>query len=1427
MTQPSEDQNPRPGRFLIAAAVAHHTAAPDWDPPGLETARTQLVSLFTDRFNYTLIEPPGMNPTAAQLLDGLARFCRAPERRADDVVAVYFTGHGERLLHTDEHVLITADTDPAFLADAPTTDMIARKILFGTPVRRLMLILDTCYSGKGGADFAAAALTKYTHHWSENDHGAGIVVISSTQPRQLAEAGEFPRLLTAAVESLSTAGQKPQTLSVQAVVTAMNSFAPVLGWQRIGLEKVRLTGDTPPFLPNPRHRPDASGPQAWLQSSVAEDFARRRDIEFRTRLLVRAMGNQDNKGWWFTGRHTALTDITTWLTNPDTHDSLLAVTGDPGSGKTAVLGLIAALTDSDYHHSVPRTILDLPAAAVPPVGVVDVVIYAQNLTTEHIRDRIAAAAHLNAEPPEHLGNQLSTRTEPLTVLIDALDEATDPQQLITKLLRPLLDHAGPGLRVLVGTRPYLLERLGTDRQRSIDLDSDRYADHDALTAYAVRGLVDAVPDTIYLTQPPTVIRAVADAIAERAGDCFLVARIVAATLSATPTLPDPTDPAWRRGLPRLPGEAMRDDLESRLGPDADKARALLLPLAFAQGQGLPWEDLWAGLASALAGVDYTDADLIWLRRTAGSYVVEATEAGRSVYRLYHQALADHLTSNTDTRSIHAQFVEVLRRRVPVTTDGHRDWARAHPYTLAHLATHAARADLIDEMVADIDYLVHADPSPLLDALRFARSDTARLSRSVYRCSADRHRHLPPARRRHILAVDAARFAATGPLRELNAGLEWPVQWATGGQVHHAHRATLTGHTNPVEAIACSGIDGQPVAVTSSNGDSDDTTIRLWDLNTGAERAIRVDHTDRVNAMACSRIDGRLVAITGGWDPTVRVWNLDSGTVRARLTGHTDAVHAVVCTTIESRPVALTGSSDNTVRVWNLDTETARDVLTGHTSSVAAVACTAIDGNLVAVTGSWDHTVRVWDLTTATQRAVLTGHTGFVVAVACTTIDEHPIAVTGSWDYTVRVWDLTTATERAVLRGHTSVVTSVVCLHVDGNPVAVTGSHDGTVRVWDLGTSTEHTVLTTTGSVYAIASTSIDGAPVVVTGNLDHTARVWDLSTLWTEHSERPGHDNWVGAIACTAIDGDPVAVTTSYQSLRVWDLDTGNERAAFTSRLILDSPMACAAIDGSPVAVTGGWARDPTARVWDLNTGAERFVLWGHQYAMTAVACTVVDGRAVAATGNADETVLVWDLDTEHARARLVGHTDAVLGVAWTNIESNPTVVTASRDSTVRVWDLTTQTQRAILTGHTGEVTAVACTIIDGQPIAVTAGDDNTVRVWDLTTQTQRAILTGHTGEVTAVACTIIDGQPIAVTAGSDATMRLWDLSTLVQTTVIDWPMGRNLAIAVASTAIVVGFGFDIAVLSRRSNAGGPSPRADSRALGSAGFLNRVTDSGG
>ena len=129
---------------------------------------------------------------------------------------------------------------------------------------------------------------------------------------------------------------------------------------------------------------------------------------------------------------------------------------------------------------------------------------------------------------------------------------------------------------------------------------------------------------------------------------------------------------------------------------------MLLPLAFAEGEGLPWVDLWAALASALSGSSVSNEDMFArVRDHAAAFVVESLEQDRSVYtQLYHERFAEHLRGLIpDAVAVQQRIVGALRSRVPDLASASRpDWTRAHPYVLTHLAAHALKAGMLAELV---------------------------------------------------------------------------------------------------------------------------------------------------------------------------------------------------------------------------------------------------------------------------------------------------------------------------------------------------------------------------------------------------------------------------------------------------------------------------------------------------------------------------------------------------------------------------------------------------------------------------------------------------------------------------------------------------------------------------------------------------------
>ena len=94
------------------------------------------------------------------------------------------------------------------------------------------------------------------------------------------------------------------------------------------------------------------------------------------------------------------------------------------------------------------------------------------------------------------------------------------------------------------------------------------------------------------------------------------------------------------------------------------------------------------------------------------------------------------------------------------------------------------------------------------------------------------------------------------------------------------------------------------------GVTDDDTVKLWDVATGAERPALKGHKGRVTSVQPTKDGSRI--ITGSEDHTARVWDSATGSQRLVLKGHTAAVSNLFVTHDGTRAVTL--SEDATARL---------------------------------------------------------------------------------------------------------------------------------------------------------------------------------------------------------------------------------------------------------------------------------------------------------------------------------------------------------------------------------------------------------------------------------------------------------------------------------------------------------------------------------
>lgn len=669
-------------RYLIAAGTRHYVEEPEL--PLVHEDVDGVVGLFASMGYQRVLASVSRDPASADFEDALSDWCRSPGLTADDVLVVYYAGHGSRSA-TNQYRLACADSThgrPRSWLSLPNL----AEVVAESPLRNVLFIIDACHAAAAGAGLGAVTDTVVAGRGRGDELGSGTWLLASARHRDTAVDGAFVSELAKAYHQGDGASQRH--LSPGTIADRVNQSFVASGLrQRAACSSVDQS-EPPPFFPNPLFDPQAEVTGEGCTDAGSADLA----SHFEPR--GRGVEQVYDSGSYFTGRERALRRGRDHLAGEE-GSGILVVTADPGSGKSAVLG---------------RLVLE---------GCADASVNAHHQTMEALVERLAAAADVRAATPVALFAALAGRQRPFRVIVDSLDEAgsggdkAEARRIAWELLRPLAGVAC--VRLVVGSRRELLSHIG-DRVPVIDLDDRAYADDTDTAEYVAKIISDTGAP---YEHTPGLARQVADEVARRAGRCFLVARMTASALLRDRPV-DTSVPGWTEQLPSDVGGAFEAYLQRLPSDRHEPTMALLTALAFGEGSGLP-RRIWVQAARSLSGMPLTEAHIDVLLEEDGSYLSHAVVDGTRYFRLYHQELTDHMKTRVlarrDLKDVQECFVDTLMGLVP-----DRTWSRAHPYVLAHLATHAAESGALDDLLADASYVVGAEPSTLLPALRHTLRD---------------------------------------------------------------------------------------------------------------------------------------------------------------------------------------------------------------------------------------------------------------------------------------------------------------------------------------------------------------------------------------------------------------------------------------------------------------------------------------------------------------------------------------------------------------------------------------------------------------------------------------------------------------------------------------------------------------------------------
>ncbi|WP_328503621.1 NACHT and WD repeat domain-containing protein [Streptomyces sp. NBC_00457] len=1098
----------------------------------------------------------------------------------DEALVVYITGHGLAPTNSPQHFLQLRDTyvERPYATAFPTAEIITT--VLDSHATHVLVMVDSCFSGRLETELK----TMLNGLRQERRALGSLVVLVAGNDQSTPRTNAFANILRAVRAHCEdkTNGFAEPHLSWQDWKGIVNEVFDestmadlTYAWPTPSASMERAQERLSPCLPNPGH----TGSEPVLRASSRQVGWTQAQLD--TFWVSRATGasEQESPSWYFTGRTKLVKRILSFLTGAE---GVLIVTGVAGSGKSALLARTVTLSDTRFRadETYRALVAEIPEELQVPEGSVDAAVLARNtdpdelarVLCEALGDAPGRAVPFGAGGYEsgHLARLRSLvqstarqQGEPLTLVVDGIDEARNPTRTITDLLRPLADlrmpDERPAVRLLLGIRsssfgtsaqggaptvrpqaPDLLDLLIRATAAGPPLRTD---DPDAtpdIAAYAF-ALLEApfgdqeggeVPSASLLDRYGEL----AETMAREVAPSFLDARIAAQRLRARRTLPDPEDPEWLQTLRQGTEALLREDLLEVADTHSTATEQLMSALratAFAHGAGLPWADIWPTAVECLSPSPVTDPDdvirKVWDSRLSG-YLITAIEDGRTVYRPVHERISETLRyaphtlvgapktggrerlSDEEITATHRSLVEAFERLIPRASHHQAP----HPYLRRHLVAHSTAAKALDGGHVPTHFLPWETSGTVRGALGLPSNPT---SRTLHLASWAR---IEPflADALHSARADSLALAAFGMASDYD-GIAFSAQDVT---VDEAGPTTRSEH------------------------DEAPTQPRLapqWNELRLAGNLLGRSHAPVSSLVSFTLPDGTLLVAAGDTSGEVRLWDPLSGTdfgLPVRRAPYARAL--AVLAGHQGEPLLAVGCNNG---AWLYDPQSGRIDHLPVSVPVHALAVFATAGGSARLALGTTEGLVICDplvrqVLSRTPRATMWGDS--VKALAALRLPTgQPLLAVGGEGSTVEILDAESLRPVIQVAGQGRGVSALALyLDPDGRPrMAAASRSTGSVRNYDAWTGEETAPVIRESAVaiclYPVGPDPRRGMLLALGPSRGGPVRLWDPETGAAVSEFAADHDKRVKGLAILDTGGRPPLLVSGSDdhTVRIWD----------------------------------------------------------------------------------------------------------------------------------------------------------------------------------------------------------------------------------------------------------------------------------------------------
>jgi hypothetical protein len=297
------------------------------------------------------------------------------------------------------------------------------------------------------------------------------------------------------------------------------------------------------------------------------------------------------------------------------------------------------------------------------------------------------------------------------------------------------------------------------------------------------------------------------------------------------------------------------------------------------------------------------------------------------------------------------------------------------------------------------------------------------------------------------------------------------------------RHTLTGHQGLFAAIRSISISPDlPIVATGS----EDTTIRLWNIDTGVKSRILAGHQKSVETIAFHPHQSGLI-YSGDRAGVIKLWQADLGTELISIDSQQSKVNCLAIS--PDGKLMVSGGSDKTIKLWNIGSTETRSIdylttLKAHQLAVNKIAFNPIEGEVKFASVSSDRRVMLWGESTS-PLSIFTTHTQAVRSIAFS--PDGKFLVTAGDDGLIQICDMDSRKLVRTMSAHRWTISSLSFL-ADGN-ILVSASWDGNIKFWQVDSGVEIDCIKT-HEAEVLGMAICQQRQLIVTASRDRTAKIW-------------------------------------------------------------------------------------------------------------------------------------------------------------------------------------------------------------------------------------------------------------------------------------------------------------------------------------------------